>query len=278
MRVRKYMVFIAGMFVAVLTMLGFSYFSNKSTSAEPELPSTNNVSTTAPTVTPFAIVDESTDTSDTFVEPDTESLDTEAILQRVLDAESRIEVLEEELAEIRLQQQLPDENPTEQEQVELLSSVFEPAIVAEIQTIRDDNQLRRLELRDRAIREGWINTDRFREESRALRNASQLRETLGDDSYDQLLFAEGRNNRVQIEAVIDNSAAHLSGIEVGDVIVRYADARIFQFRDLQDGTTSGERNESVTIQVSRNGELIDLVIPRGPMGVTLTGVTEQPLP
>ena len=147
-----------------------------------------------------------------------------------------------------------------------------------IQSIRNQTQLQRLELRDLASRGGWINTDRFRDEIRSLNNGSQLRETLGDDGYDQLLLAEGRSNRVQIESIIENSSADLAGLEVGDIVISYANERIFNFRGLRGATTGGVRDELVPIQLSRNDELIELVIARGPMGVTLAGITGEASP
>ncbi len=277
MHIRKSLIFIVGLAVGVVAMAGFSYLDTKGASGVPEVAQTEIVARAAAPVSPFTVVDEPQSTAVTDMTPDTGFGDAEVLIQRIEAAENRIEALEADLAEVRLRELLPGDNPTEEEQTEILSSIFEPATVAEIQAIRDDNQLQRLELRDQAIREGWINTDRFRDESNALRDGRQLRETLGDEGYDKLLVAEGRDNRVRIESVIENSAADLSGIEVGDTIIRYADDRVFQFRDLRGGTTGGVRNESVSIQVNRNGELIDLVIPRGPMGVTLTGVTEPPL-
>ena len=91
-------------------------------------------------------------------------------------------------------------------------------------------------------------------------------------------MAEGRNNRVRIEGVIDNSAAALAGIETGDIILRYSDERIFSFRDLRTATTSGDRDQPVTVQVIRDGEVVDLDIPRGPMGVNLIGVSDDTSP
>lgn len=287
MYISKYLIFIFGMAAAVGSMFALSYFSQNNLSADTASLAPEEVQTAAP-VTPFSIVDETPVDESSIIEspPATEELSTEtevaldealALIERLEDAEDRIEALETELAEVRLQQFLPANNLTESQQTEVLSAVFEPVIVENIKTIRNDAQLQRLELRDRAIREGWINSDRFREESAALRSDRQLRETLGDDAFDKLLVAEGRDNRVRIETVIENSAADISGIEVGDVVVRYADDRVFQFGDLRDATTAGERDETVSIQVRRDGEVIDLVIPRGPMGVSLSRVTEPAL-
>ena len=235
---------------------------------------------------PFAVVNEQPAQQDESTQPVALSTSTvpevEILLQRIESAESRIEELEATLAEVQFQQihsgseflpggqQQPEPGDS---QTDLLSAGFEPATIEQIQSIRNDLQLQRLDLRDRATREGWVGTDRFRDEQRELRNGSRLRETLGDEDFDKFLLAEGRDNRVRIESVIANSAADIAGIAVGDIVIRYADERIFSFRDLQQSTTEGERDQPVNIQISRDGELLDFVIPRGPMGVTLSGVT-----
>jgi len=238
-------------------------------------------------VTPSAVTTEPAETSvvTEVLTQDLESAapDAELLLQRIELAESRIEELETALAEVQFQQIhstnefLPNGQQDSQQdsQTNLLNAGFELATVEEIQNIRNDLQLQRLELRDRATREGWVRTDRFRDEQRQLRNGSLVRETLGDEDFDKFLLAEGRDNRVRIDSVIANSAADLAGIEVGDIVMRYADERIFGFRDLQQSTTEGERDQPVNIQISRDGELLDFVIPRGPMGVTLSGVSSQ---
>lgn len=271
--------FIVGLSAGVVFMFAVSYFSGqrpvsgKSDSPDPEVKS----SATVP-VSPFtAVAQESIPSDEPVAEPASvvavDDPDIATLLQRIEEAEARIEALEGEVVEIQTEQFLPGDTPSEDEQQQLLSSVFEPATVSQIQTIRNESQLQRLELRDLASREGWINTDRFRQEIRSLNNKSQLRETLGDDGFDQLLLAEGRSNRVQIESIIENSSADLAGLEVGDMVLSYANERIFNFRDLRGATTGGVRDELVPIQVARNDELIELVIARGPMGVTLSGVT-----
>ncbi len=291
MYVRKYLIFVIGMTAGIATMTTCSYLSDKqdrtdveSTQAQPAGPGRSATNAESP----FAVVNTDTGTdqnTEATARNDTDDLsafaqvDIEELIQRLETAENRINSLEQDLAAVQSQQLLPAEEAlTETEQEDVLGAVFEPTTVSEIQAIRDDIQLQRLELRDLAIREGWINTDRFREESRALRSGSELRERLGDEGYDKLLAAEGRDNRVRIDSVIENSAADFSGLQEGDVVIRYADQRIFQFSDLRNGTTDGQRDESITIQVRRDGELLDLVIPRGPMGVTLSGVTEAPSP
>jgi len=248
MYIGKFLIFVIGLSVGVAAMFASGYIKHEEVSINTVSVATEESGAAAP-ASPFTVVDEpASATLESQVPVEVVQADTLVLLQRIEDAENRIEALESELAEVQSQRLIADDNLNEFEQAEVLSSVFEPATVSEIQSIRNNAQLRQLELRDRATREGWVNTDRFRQESREIRGFSRLRETLGDEG------------------------------EEGDLIIRYADERIFQFQDLRDATTEGERDELIDIQVSRNGEIIDLVIPRGPMGVTLDGVTEQPSP
>jgi len=288
MVIGKYLLFIGGLAAGAGAMVATGALQNNTASEEAavEVKSAEEVQPSSP----FAVsAEEPTDVLSEGLTQDkeTEALEVELLLQRIELAESRIEELETTLAEVQFQQIhstnefLPGGRqglqPEEQQDIQtnLLNAGFEPATVEEIQNIRDNLQLQRLELRDRATREGWIRTDRFRDEQRALRNGSQVRETLGDEDFDKFLLAEGRDNRVRIESVIENSAADVAGIGVGDIVIRYADERIFSFRDLQQSTTEGARDQPVNIQISRQGELLDFVIPRGPMGVTLSGVSSQ---
>jgi hypothetical protein len=77
----------------------------------------------------------------------------------------------------------------------------------------DEIELQKLYLRDLATREGWIDTRRYREESQALKQARlDTRQEFGDEFYDWALFAAGHPNRVQVNTVIDGSAAAEAGL------------------------------------------------------------------
>ncbi len=298
MSIGKALFFVGGLAAGVGVMVATGLFQKSAPPAVAEVVDAESSASSRALNSPFAVKNElSTEQSDladlVALTSNTDSAIPEAalLLQRIELAESRIEELETALAEVQFQQIhstddfLPSGQPNGQSggqqtaqqdrQANLLDAGFELATVEEIQNIRNDLQLQRLELRDRATREGWLGTDRFRDEQRELRSGSQLRATLGDEDYDKFLLAEGTDNRVRIESVIANSAADFAGIAVGDIVIRYADERIFSFRDLQRATTEGERDQMVNIQVGRNGELLDFVIPRGPMGVTLSGVSSQ---
>lgn len=197
----------------------------------------------------------------------------QSLVDRLTDAELRIADLELALTNFDVPESQPDEPQGVDIDARLLEFGIDPVTVNEIKATRNKVQLQRLELRDRATREGWVDSDRFRESFTELNSSNQLRESLGDEDYDQLLLAEERNNRVRIDDVIDNSAADNAGIEAGDILYRYADERIFTFRDLRSATTSGTKDQPVTVQVVRDSTRMDFVLPRGPMGVTISAVS-----
>jgi len=168
--------------------------------------------------------------------------------------------------------------PTRQERLASLQAAgVEPQIALDLQQRIDQQQLARLELTDRAEREGWRRSARFRDEVSALdENRLDLADEIGPDRYDRYLFDSGQNNRVQIDSVIAGSAASFAGIAAGDIILRYADTPVFTTRGLQAATRAGTRNESVTINALRGGDQLVFDVPRGPLGVTLSGLRMPP--
>ncbi|MCB1757165.1 MAG: PDZ domain-containing protein [Gammaproteobacteria bacterium] len=138
-------------------------------------------------------------------------------------------------------------------------------------------QLEQLELRDTAAREGWLNSEQFRERASALQESRKsLREEIGDDKYDRYLYESGDNNRVAVNSVIAGSAAESIGLRSGDIIIAYAGSRTFSGRELQNATRDGSRSETVTIELLRDGESLELSVPRGPLGIMLDAVRLAP--
>ncbi|NBC48301.1 MAG: hypothetical protein GVY22_09980 [Gammaproteobacteria bacterium] len=142
---------------------------------------------------------------------------------------------------------------------------------------RSEVSLRRLELRDRAIREGWINSDRYREELQRI-NADRVsvRDEVGPEVYDRFLYETGSDNRVLVDAVIPGSAGDQNGLMPGDVVERYAETAIFDPRDLRNATSDGISGELVPVQVRREGELQEIWLPRGPIGIQLETARIEP--
>jgi hypothetical protein len=103
-----------------------------------------------------------------------------------------------------------------------------------------------------------------------------LRKELGDVEYERYLNATGRPAQVQVNNVLASSAAERAGLQPGDQIVSYAGTRVFDMRELNALTTEGAAGETVTVEVRRNGETLQLQVPRGPLGMQGGGMRGPP--
>jgi hypothetical protein len=95
-----------------------------------------------------------------------------------------------------------------------------------------------------------------------------LRAELGDAEYERYLTATGRPTQVQVMDVLASSNAERAGLQAGDQIVSYAGSRVFDVRELNALTREGSGGESVTVEVRRNGQTVQVQVPRGPLGVS----------
>lgn len=147
----------------------------------------------------------------------------------------------------------------------------------EIEWSRGQFELDRLELRDLAMREGWHDSERYRQELAALEaEEPPLRTELGDEAYDRYLYRIGMENRVVVESVIPGSAAEQAGLQIGDRIERYDARRLFSYADVRHAMIDGERDDLVAVEISRGDELLEAWVARGPLGVRLDGVEVDP--
>jgi len=159
----------------------------------------------------------------------------------------------------------------------LAAAGLDTAAAAEIKQRRDQLMMSEMYLRDQATREQWIDSPRFNEEMAALdAQRTSIRDEIGDDSYDRYLFALGEPNRVRVDDVMAESPAAEAGLQVGDVIVSYADSRIFAPDELVTQTRSGTAGESVRVEVMRNGERLAIDVPRGPLGLRIAASQAAP--
>jgi len=167
---------------------------------------------------------------------------------------------------------------TPEEQRDALVRAGVAADVAEdILWRRGQVSLARLELRDQASREGWLNTDRYRDELRRLNEQRvSLRDEVGAEAYDRYLYETGEDNRILVDAVIPGSAGDENGVLPGDIIERYGDAPVFNYRDLRNATSAGQRGELVPVQVRRGDEQVEVWLPRGPIGIRLDSTRVEP--
>ena len=166
------------------------------------------------------------------------------------------------------------EDPEKASVARFLAAGIDAVSRAQLKKRASEIDMERLYLRHRASREGWFRTPEYRTATRQL--SQGLREEFGDDIYDRFLFASKRSNRLQGESVMERSPAEQSGLQVGDIIVRYDGNRIFSNRDLRNATSSGEMGESVSLVIRRGSQIFELELPRGPLGVRLDRTSVQP--
>lgn len=146
---------------------------------------------------------------------------------------------------------------------------------ARLERLFEESELELLYLRDQATREGWAGTPRFLQAMHELR--SGLRESVGDETFDWLLYATQRANRVAVRAVLSTGPAAQSGLRVGDLILRYDDQAIFKGRELQRATSQGEAGRRVPMDVlSKSGPVRRITVPSGPLGIQFTEERHPP--
>lgn len=95
-----------------------------------------------------------------------------------------------------------------------------------------------------------------------------LRSELGDAEYERYLAASGRPTSVAVSTVLDSSPAQRAGLMPGDEIVRYDGNRIFSMSDLTRQTLEGQPGEQVVVDLRRGGVSMQVVVPRGPIGIS----------
>ncbi len=100
---------------------------------------------------------------------------------------------------------------------------------------------------------------------------ANLRERLGDAEFEKYLTAQGGQASVTVREVIGSSPANRAGLRPGDQILSYDGKRVFGMNDLRSMAFSGDPGEDVIVDIERNGQRMQLVLPRGPLGITGSG-------
>ena len=146
-----------------------------------------------------------------------------------------------------------------------------------IQGRLDEIELQQLYLRDRATREGWLNEPRYHKERRQYLNAvTGLRKEIDDDAYDRMLYVLGRANRVVIRDTLRDSVADQYGLQSGDRVIEYDGQRVFTSNELSSLVTQGSSGVMTLVRVERGGEIQDIYLPRGPLGIRMTAARQAP--
>lgn len=98
-----------------------------------------------------------------------------------------------------------------------------------------------------------------------------LRERLGDGEYEKYLVAQGGRASITVGDVINSSPANRAGLRPGDQILGYDGKRVFSMDELKSIAFSGDPGEDVIVDIERDGQRMQLVLPRGPIGITGSG-------
>ena len=104
-----------------------------------------------------------------------------------------------------------------------------------------------------------------------------LRNELGEADYVRFLDAQNRPTSIAVLQVLASSSAERAGLQPGDEIVTYGGTRVFDVPELNALTYQGNPGESVVVEVRRAGQPLQLVVPRGPLGIT-GGFRGPPMP
>ena len=155
-------------------------------------------------------------------------------------------------------------NSPERRMERLIEAGFLPAEAEWILEREQQLQMESLQARYEAGRSGDP-SDFYRDR---FSTSSQMREELGDAGYERYLQANGRPTNVEISSVIGSSPAQSAGLQPGDEIVRYDGERVFSMTDINLASMQGEAGQNVVIDFVRDGVPMQIVMPRGPLGVT----------
>lgn len=96
---------------------------------------------------------------------------------------------------------------------------------------------------------------------------TMLRDELGDTQYERYLEANNRPTSIAINSILESSPAQAAGLMPGDRIVSYDGQRVFNVGDLNRQTVQGTPGENVVVDIVRDGTPMQVVLPRGPLGV-----------
>lgn len=147
---------------------------------------------------------------------------------------------------------------------QLVEAGFSPDQAQHITERESELQLEALYAQYDAIRDG--------EPSGPLTNGfdpqDQLRQELGDASYERYLDATGQSTSIGVQRVMDGSPGQAAGLQTGDELIAYAGERVFNISDLNQLILEGAPGQPVVMDVLRDGQQIQLYVPRGPIGIT----------
>ena len=101
---------------------------------------------------------------------------------------------------------------------------------------------------------------------------TRLRSDLGDADYENYLQSMGQPTAVMVQEVLASSPANRAGLQAGDQLVSYGGTRVFSMTELRAQAMQGQTGEDVVVEIMRDGTLMQLTMPRGPLGISGIGM------
>lgn len=213
-------------------------------------------------------------------------------IQARKDLEKRLEALNQQVAKLSSNSaSATGQNPSDQtvdrsdldgsdkdwfNEQALLDAGIDSSQANQLKDYFEQLEMERLYLRDQSVREDW-SREQLREAMQTLANKEdELKNQLGESAYDSYLYASGQPNRVAVTSVLSSAPAGNAGILTGDHIIRYDNQRIYDWRDLREATASGNVNDTVTVEVERDGKTMQFYLARGPLGIRMNSVSVGP--
>ena len=95
-----------------------------------------------------------------------------------------------------------------------------------------------------------------------------LRAEIGDYEYERYLAATGQSTAIAVTQIFEDSPAEAAGLQIGDEIVDYDGFRVFNVFELSDASVSNGAQGSVIVNIERDGAPMQLVLPRGALGIS----------
>ena len=133
---------------------------------------------------------------------------------------------------------------------------------------------RESEAQYKAMQTAWEaqrNGDSYDPFSSTTSTQSILRAEIGDDAYARYLEVQGQPTAISVTQVLSGSPGNGAGLQAGDQLVSYDGDRVFSMSDLRNRTMQGEPGQDVVIEIERGGIRMQLIVPRGPIGITGNG-------
>lgn len=94
-----------------------------------------------------------------------------------------------------------------------------------------------------------------------------LRNEIGEDEYDRYRQGLGRPTGITVQQVLQGSSLVGADLRPGDVIIGYAGKRVYNEAMLNASVSGNRLSGSTTMDVLREGQKLQLVVPSGPLGL-----------